>query len=443
MALGDRTFADNPTVVPGPSDTVVGTQGGVDVNFPVGDLGGGSVTQVNTGTGLTGGPITSTGTVSLANTAVIPGTYLNATVAVDQQGRITSAASGGGGIAIGDLTVWVNADTGNDSNPGTALAPFKTQVHAWDFVAAINGNGYRAFIQLQDATAAYDGVNLDPNFGNVRLTPFGWQKITIQGNAVSRLNTTVLSTTTPFNTCYSFSSTGCFPVIQIQDMALSSGGGIDSGSIFVGAFCKVLAQNLYVRNIDLGFSCSSEGFFEYEGDLFIYGVDVSPGALISAEGTCTVIFEPSSVTMNSAVNPPNQYAVSARNGAYLQCFLPDMSAYDSLWDFKFWADENANLYINGLNTIPGINPGICTNCASVHSGPRITDPGWLSQICPAPVLDNLTAAQLPSTCLQGATALVTNSTASHAALSLVVGGGTTVAPVIFIGGQWVYMSPVP
>jgi hypothetical protein len=124
------------------------------------------VSNVATGTGLTGGPITSTGTLSLANTAVTIGTYGDATnvasFTVDQQGRLTNASNVT--ISISNTAV-------------TGLGTMSTQNAN---SVSITGGNVTANISLTNATNASATFAIS----SLPLVPAGYIKLQLANSTV-------------------------------------------------------------------------------------------------------------------------------------------------------------------------------------------------------------------------------------------------------------------
>ena len=136
-------------------DSTVGAFFGYSGSWNQFSLSGG-VTLINTGTGLTGGPITGSGTISLANTAVTAGSYGSSTqvgtFTVNAQGQLTAAAS----VTITPAAIGAVASVSGTANEITATG---TSVVVLSLPAALTFTGKTVTGGTFNMTAATVGAD--------------------------------------------------------------------------------------------------------------------------------------------------------------------------------------------------------------------------------------------------------------------------------------------
>ena len=282
---------------------------------------GSGVTSIATGTGLTGGPITSTGTISLANTAVTAGSYTSANITVNAQGQITAASSNTAGGATLTISTGLSGTSYNGSAPVT-IAISNTGVSAASYGSAtqvgtftVNAQGQLTAASNTTVTPAVGSITglgtgvataLAVNTGNAGAfvvnggdlgTPSGGVVTNLSGTASININGTV-GATTP--------TTGAFTTV--------SASGVITSTVATGTAPFTVASTTAVSNLSIGGNAAT-ATSATTATTATTATNATNVALTAGSGATNYITFGSAATGNTAINTNTGLTFNATTGS--------------------------------------------------------------------------------------------------------------------------------
>lgn len=221
------TGLTGPTGPTGAASTVAGptgptgSTGATGATGPTGPTGPGTVTSVDTGTGLAGGPITSTGTINFSNAAV--GTWAATPTSANLAAAVTDETGSGALVFANGPTL--SGPTIDNSNP---------------YIQFANG----AAVTLAAGRMWYDGSTGSWNLGmgNGNITQQVGEEIFVYGKASSAI------TDSPLQIVYQTGTVGASGVITFAPTV----SGITDGNLILGAATESIALNGFGRITSFG-----------------------------------------------------------------------------------------------------------------------------------------------------------------------------------------------